>query len=162
MKTGNYVCLLCLFIVAVCLADFNKKTFMVSSLTNHSYKLEQVKKVKAGEVRVLLRPAAQEIKNIENVQYNIRVTLLSNQAVKSAAIIQYMNFGIKNSFSAIWGKDTLSCAICERVPGISKNIFLYIISFSKKNIKTVKEDDLRLCINDTIAGFGKTVFEMKN
>ncbi|MEP6728594.1 MAG: hypothetical protein ABJC98_22415 [Bacteroidota bacterium] len=133
---------------------------MVRSLANYSEKPEQVKKVKAGEVRVLLRPAAKEIKNLENVQYNIRVTLFSNQALKSAAIIQYMNFGIKNSFSAIWGKDTLPCAICERVPGIGKNIFLYIISFNKKNMKTGKSDDWRLYINDTIAGFGKTVFEI--
>ncbi|MEP6748958.1 MAG: hypothetical protein ABJB86_14600 [Bacteroidota bacterium] len=106
----------------------------------------------------LLQPFPGDENQCRNDVYNIRVILKSNEAVKKA-LMPYMNFGIRNSIRVLQGIDTLSCVACERIPGIAGNEFLYAIIFSKPP-KNINNGKLRMCITDTIAGFGVTSFNI--
>lgn len=164
MKLNNkiQISMLCLFIIGISMANGSNKRTGVNKLpADVAKELVQVKAAQAGTVRVeMMLPDLNGEKNIESDMYTIRVTLKSFQPVKQT-IMQYMNFGMKNSFWMERGKEPLDCTICERIPGIRQNEFLYMACFNRPAVNA--DDDtlpLRLYITDTIAGFGITVFNI--
>lgn len=92
----------------------------------------------------------------------VKLALRSNEKIKGIADMQYMNFGIRNSLYIIRGADSLPCIVCERIPGISEKEFLYLALFNNAGIQHSTDTSLRLLVADTIAGFGTTVFDIKN
>ena len=145
-------------IMNACTAKKSKLTVIAEE---YSSQLQQVKKTKAGSVSMLLVPSSTDNNNKTDL-YSVRITLKTNQPVKQPGVMQYMNFNIKNSFYTIQGSDTMPCVICERIPGIGGNDFLYMTWFNKTRVKINADKNLRLLVTDTIAGFGETVFEIKN
>jgi hypothetical protein len=141
-----------------------KKAHLSSLMKDASSGLIQTKKINDKVVVMELLPdnsSGDLDKDAGNNLYRLKFTLISNETIKDKAEMQYMNFNIKNSFYAVQGKDTLPCAICERIPGISDKEFLYIVCFNRLQERNVDNSDLRLCIADTTAGFGLFAFEIK-
>ena len=117
-------------IMNACTAKKSKLTVIAEE---YSSQLQQVKKTKAGSVSMLLVPSSTD--NNKTDLYSVRITLKTNQPVKQPGVMQYMNFNIKNSFYTIQGSDTMPCVICERIPGIGGNDFLYMTWFNKTRVK---------------------------
>jgi hypothetical protein len=163
MKFNNNIQagMLCLLIMGAGMATTtNKKAAVINLMTDTANGLIQVKNTNAGTVRVQLMPeTGYDADDKKNTGYNVRITLKSNQLAKQAALMQYMNFDIRNCFYAVQGRDRLTCVVCERIPGISRNEFLYMTRFNKPLANAA--DNLRICIADTVAGFGITAFEIK-
>jgi hypothetical protein len=129
--------------------------------------LVQVKqgKTKSIIMQVLPRSTRQPVTDsvaAEDNLYRIRLTLKTNEKIAGYAEMQYMNFEIRNSLYAVQGKDTLPCIVCERIPGISEKEFLYITAFDKGAISKDNDWNLRIYMNDEVAGWGKHQFEIKH
>lgn len=158
MRSADIVrSILCLFILAaVSASSCNKKKHVRKIIFNDD--LIQVRNTRRGTVCIQLIPAAW-YGTIKKDVYNIRITLKSNQPIQPA-LLQYMDAGIKKNFRAVQDGDTLTCLVCERIPGIIANDFLYMTSYK---IPTGNNgSNLRIYITDTIAGFGVTAFEIKS
>ena len=161
MKRNNNIQIGLLFLLITGISMVNgsiKKTGVNKLPADVVKELIQIKEAQAGTVRIEILPASPCVeKNMESDMYAIRVTLKSNQPVKQI-IMEYMNFGIKNSFWLVQGSDTLDCAICERIPGVRRNEFVYMTYFNRGMKKN--DSNLRVHMTDTISGFGKTVFDI--
>ncbi|MEO6314593.1 MAG: hypothetical protein ABIU63_09115 [Chitinophagaceae bacterium] len=92
----------------------------------------------------------------------IRLTLTSKQKMSNQTMVQYMNFGITKNVLAIMGNDTLPCRYIERIPGIAAQEFIYLGVFGRSSPRAGNHEDLRICITDTLAGFGYTAFEISH
>lgn len=163
MKTATnlHATLLCLLIMMAGIAGTRKKNNTPGSVSVDSFTAGKwIKKARAGEVRLDVLPcivagAAAE----KNDSYYFRVTLSGNQNFRQPGM-QYMNFGITNSFRLLLNNDTLSCSVCDRIPGLIKNTFIYMGRF-RKTVVSPAATGLRFCILDTIAGFGITEFNIE-
>jgi hypothetical protein len=106
--------------------------------------------------------AVQKDDNSGSVFLRVKLALRSDAKISGRAAMQYMNFGIQNSFYAVQGADTLPCLFCERIPGISEKEFVYILFFKHPLMPDEKAPGLRLVVTDTVAGFGISAFNIKN
>ncbi|MFT3935476.1 MAG: hypothetical protein QM726_17750 [Chitinophagaceae bacterium] len=150
------ILLLCMF----CFGCNGKQSAIDKANTNYAQEIMQVKKMPAGNTALQLLPAADKAGHV-NGFCNMRILLTSNHALKKPGIMQYMNFDIKSSFYVVKGSDTLLPAICERIPGANENDFLYLTCFDKQKLLAGNADS-RLCVADTIAGFGNADFLISN
>ncbi|MEP7280035.1 MAG: hypothetical protein ABI813_15415 [Bacteroidota bacterium] len=73
--------------------------------------------------------------------------------------MSYINFGMRKSLFAVRGRDTFPCTVCERIPGIIPNEFIYLAGFDQLDPAS---GIFRLCISDTLLGFGELSMEIKN
>ncbi len=138
-----------------------KKPKLAAIAGEYSGELQQFKKTKAGSISMLLMLSSAD-DNAGMDVYRARIILKANQPIKEPAVMQYMNFNISNGFYTVQGSDTMHSIVCERIPGISKNDFLYLVWFKKTKNKANTGQNLRLLIADTVAGFGETMFEVKS
>ena len=153
-----------LIITGMLFSCINKKAKLAKLMMDPEYGLIQTKRWNNKTVVMELLPhnrKEQPDENADNRFYKVKLTLISNEQLKGNAMMQYMNFDIKNSFYAVQGNDTLPCVICERIPGISGKEFLYMACFAKEVPKMSCDNSLHVCIADTIAGFGTMAFEIK-
>ena len=142
----------------------SKKTKLVNLLNDPENGLLQEKEKDSHSIIIQLLPALETTTGTATAAtgfYKLKLVLQSKEKIKDKAIMGYMNFGIKNILYAVQGVDSLRCSICERVPGIRANEYVYIVIFDRPVKKETACADLRLFVADTIAGFGTTVFEIK-
>lgn len=161
-STIQYYGAVCLLLAV--LSCTNRQTAVAKLLLDPANGLLQVKTNKQHSIIMEVIPNNTNVPtggNTETGFLRIKLALRSNEKIKGNAMMQYMNFGIRNSICAVQGADSLPCIVCERIPGLSEKEFLYLVFFNKVMIQNNREITLRLLITDTIAGFGTTVFDIK-
>ncbi len=158
MKKTSYC--ISVFIVLVYTSCTGRQAAIAKLFSDPANGLQQVKSHRKHTIAMEVLPnnAQQVSASNGNGILKIKLTLRADEnfeAVRPA--MDYMNFGIRNSFRAVMGKDTLPCIACERIPGINENEFLYLAIFDNH----LPQTDLQLLVTDTIAGFGSMVFSIK-
>ena len=156
IKSYGIVCLLAVISCA------NRQTAVAKLLSNSANGLLQVKTTNRRSILMEVLP-----NNIHTGYSNknglllVKLSLKSTVRIKDNAVIRYLNFGILQSIYMVEGADTLHCTVCERIPGITENEFLYLVIFNGIQPENKPDPTLRLLVADTIAGFGTTVFDIK-
>ena len=146
----GFLCLL--VIVALIKEDRLNGITNAKPVTNQAL----VKKSVVGEVYLMLIPSPAYSNFI-----TMRLTLARYAPIKISDS-RYMNFGIQRTIMAIHGADTVSAEVFERIPEVNKNIYTYICGFSKTILANRLNKDLRISIADSIAGFGRIIFDIKD
>lgn len=154
-------------ILMVALSCSDPKSRLAKLMSDPENGLTQTKQGKTRSIlfQVLPRTNNQKASQAESVKeelYRVRLTLRAAEKVTGYEEMQYMNFGIRNSVYAVKGRDTLSCAFFERIPGISEREFLYLIAFDEPPTADKNDWDLRVYLRDTVGGWGKHQFEIKH
>ena len=164
-KTGGIKHYGAVYLLLAIISCTNRQTAVAKLLSDPANGLLQVKATNQHTIVMEVLPNNTVMhagKNNEPGFLRVKLALRSNEKMKGIAEMQYMNFGIRNSLYLIRGADTLPCIVCERIPGISEKEFLYLALFDNTWIPHSPETGLRLLVADTIAGFGTTVFDIKN
>jgi hypothetical protein len=153
----------CFFLLLVLVnVSCNNDKSKSGKLNDQSNGLIQSKKINNKIIIMEMMPQNDTLKNSGNNFYKVRLTLRSDEKITGNAAMNYMNFEMKNNIYAIQGSDTMPCAVCERIPGINEKEFLYITLFDKHLLAKNNTDNLHIYVNDNVAGWGSSEFEIRN
>lgn len=163
-KTGSIKQYGAICLLLVMISCTSRQTAVAKLLSDPANGLLQVKKTNQHTIVMEVLPNNTLTQTVNSNQpgfLRVKLALRSNEKIKGSALMQYMNFGIRNNLYVIRGGDSLPCIVCERIPGINEKEFLYLALFDSTGIAHSPETSLQLLVADTIAGFGSTVFDIR-